>query len=145
MTTDLPHNNPLTYVHLRVVSSTACPSCDAPPGQRCESGPTPLTHVARAYQWIVDNDNRLKFAQELAVEKEEDYRMVADKIIELFNPPEDDAAEIHIVIEALKRAQKCLINEVECWCADKAGNPENEDPCDRCAALGRFDDVVLER
>ena len=60
-----------------------------------------------------------------------DYRMLADKVIERFNPPDIDEAEVAILMQALDVAAD-FITDRECFC-----DQEPDLPCWRCSALGQ--------
>jgi len=60
-----------------------------------------------------------------------DYRMLADKVIERFNPPDIDEAEVAILMQALDVAAD-FITDRECFC-----DREPDLPCWRCSALGQ--------
>jgi hypothetical protein len=65
------------------------------------------------------------------------YRELADKIISLFNPPDDS-----ILVEALERAARYIRNDV-CDCAEDYET--EDDVCGRCAALGQFNCKPVQR
>lgn len=66
-----------------------------------------------------------------------DYRLLADHIIALTNPPDDDAAEVHVVMEAVSLLHDVVVNS-PCQC-------EDDYPCARCVALGRCGDVEVQQ
>lgn len=75
----------------------------------------------------------------------DEYEEIRDAVIDHLNPPDSDAAEVGILVEAIERAARVLVT-ITCSCAPTAGPPEWEwEPCDRCAALGRARDVRLDR
>lgn len=65
------------------------------------------------------------------------YEELRDHIVERLNPPDDDIAEIAIMLDAVGRAAD-YIESQPCACDD-------EEPCGRCFALGRLMDVRVER
>jgi hypothetical protein len=74
-----------------------------------------------------------------------DWRLLADTICDLFNPPDDDVAEEAIVLAAVQRAADYIVS-LPCTCVPGAGPPDyDEDPCGRCQALGRAQDKPLDR
>ena len=79
---------------------------------------------------------------ELAAEAE-DYRTLRDKVIELFNPPDLDIAEIALMCDAVTRAAK-YIESIDCTCSLDVAD-YYDDPCQRCAALGLVAGVREER
>jgi hypothetical protein len=75
------------------------------------------------------------------MQSEEDaraYRYLADEIIRLFNPPDRDAAEESILVDALGNAAEWIEKHL-CRCQ----GPDNV--CGRCEALGRYADQPVER
>lgn len=60
-------------------------------------------------------------------------------IIDAFNPPDDDVAQVSILLDAIETAA-LFIESQPCTCDAPDG-----DPCDRCVALGRFADVRIAR
>ena len=71
-----------------------------------------------------------------------EYRMLADKVGDLFNPPDGDEAEVSILITACEQAQ-AYINSRPCACTPEM--VADWDPCPRCRVLGRIDDKPVER
>lgn len=71
------------------------------------------------------------------------YRDLADKVIEWFNPPDDDVAEIAIMLDAVTRAGE-FIEALPCTCGDGAAEFD-VDPCKRCEALGRAANQSIDR
>ncbi len=70
-----------------------------------------------------------------------EYRMVADLVENKLNPPDDDVAEVAVVMDAIERITT-FVESLPCTCPAEAALPEpDEDPCGRCAALGRRVDV----
>lgn len=67
------------------------------------------------------------------------YRYLADAVIERFNPMDTDDAEEWICAQAIHRAAD-LIEKIPCRC-----NPDEMVYCQRCAVLGRADDVPVQR
>lgn len=65
------------------------------------------------------------------------YRFLADKVIELFNPPDHDVAEEALLADALERAAE-FIETRFCTCS-------RDEACARCEALGRYADQRVER
>jgi len=72
------------------------------------------------------------------------YVLLRDKVIELFNPRDDDVSEESIMIDALKRAA-AFIEEQLCHCTQDVRPPDWETPCPRCVALGRRLNLREER
>lgn len=80
-----------------------------------------------------------------------DYRKLADKVIEAFNPPDEDSSEIAILDDAIDRVVRVL-KEMPCGCP-KPGTPgylgEDEycswDACPPCLALGRWQGKDVSR
>jgi hypothetical protein len=78
-----------------------------------------------------------------AADWEREYRIVADSVITRFNPPDSDGAESAIVEQAITLAAE-YIETQSCACPPGVATYD-EDPCLRCAALGRRSDVSEER
>jgi hypothetical protein len=76
---------------------------------------------------------------------ESDYRELADKIIKCFNPPDDDAAEIAIMLKAVEAAAKFIRDETDCECQLDYDPEDMAEACNRCEVLGRRRDVQVER
>lgn len=72
-----------------------------------------------------------------------DYRLVVDRVIELLNPPDDDAAEVSICITAVEGIAG-YVASLPCVCLPGAAEYE-VDACDRCRALGRVADKPAGR
>lgn len=68
-----------------------------------------------------------------------EYRILADEILEAFNPPGDDVAEVAILISAVKRAAG-VIERLPCEC----GHGPAGAMCRRCSALGQHHGVPPE-
>lgn len=66
--------------------------------------------------------------------------VLGNALVYLLNPPDDDAAFEHVVVQALVGAVE-FIEEQPCTCAPG----DDDSPCDRCAALGRWHDEVQGR
>lgn len=78
-----------------------------------------------------------------------DYELARDAVLEAFNPPDDDVAEVAIVIEAVERAAAYIARQ-PCTCCDDPTHHNREpeywhEPCARCHALGRYHDEAIER
>lgn len=74
-----------------------------------------------------------------------DYRWLADEVISLLNPVDDDVAEVGILMDAVREIAG-YVQGLPCTCAPDAGPPDwDVQPCGRCAALGRARDKVVER
>ncbi len=74
-----------------------------------------------------------------------DYRLLADQIIDLLHPPDDDVAEVGIVMDAVQRLAE-YVTGLPCTCPPAAGPPDwDVQPCGRCDALGRARDKAVER
>jgi hypothetical protein len=71
-----------------------------------------------------------------------DYRFLADAVADAFNPPDNDAAEVSIMVDAVARAREYIAGQ-PCTCTPAM--IEDREPCPRCTALGRLDDKPLER
>lgn len=71
-----------------------------------------------------------------------EYRRLADTVDAAFSPPDQDAAEVAIHIEAVKRAAAYIASQ-PCACTPAAITDQM--PCPRCAALGRLNDEVQPR
>ncbi len=71
-----------------------------------------------------------------------EYRLLADEIAELFNPPDNDVAEVAILIDAAKAAQDYIISQL-CSCTPEM--VADWDACPRCRVLGRIDDMRVQR
>lgn len=81
------------------------------------------------------------------VDDPDQYRMLADHVIELFNPHDGDEAEVSLCMNSLSVAAKVL-RALPCTCNTEPGAWDQlgeQACCDRCLALGRFQDVVLQR
>jgi hypothetical protein len=75
----------------------------------------------------------------------DDYRDLADVVIEAFNPADDDVAEFSIVSDAIQRAAQ-FVSSLPCKCTPAAIDPEQyATPCARCLVLGRRGDQLEER
>lgn len=73
-----------------------------------------------------------------------DYALLAEAIIEAFNPPDDDVAEEAILIRAVEAARDFIAAQ-PCLCTPEDianGCPER---CERCQVLGRLGDKVIDR
>jgi hypothetical protein len=68
-----------------------------------------------------------------------DYRMLADKVIERFNPPDGDEAEVALLMLALDVAAD-YVEDRPCACGR-----EPDLPCFRCSALGRRNNEPVQR
>ena len=74
-----------------------------------------------------------------------DYRWLADEVIRLLNPSDDDVAEVGILMDAVREVTD-YVRGLPCTCAADAGPPLwDVQPCGRCAALGRARDKAVER
>ena len=74
-----------------------------------------------------------------------EYRMVADLVIRESNPPDQDMAEVAIVMEAIERLT-AFVRAQSCTCPPTAGPPDfNDEPCQRCLALGRVRGELADR
>lgn len=71
-----------------------------------------------------------------------EYRLLADKVGDLLNPPDDDEAEVSLLMTAIERAA-AYINAQPCTCTP--GDIADRMPCPRCGAFGRLGDKVLSR
>ena len=93
------------------------------------------------YGWV--NADREEAPGYERSEAQIDYEILRDTIIAAFNPPDDDAAEPAIMTAAIDRAWAFIVAQ-PCTCEPGAADLE-VDECDRCNALGRAYDVVIER
>lgn len=74
-----------------------------------------------------------------------EYRLLADEVIELFNPHDGETAEVDLCMQALREAHAALI-EMPCSCTSAALDLNvMGPPCGRCRALGRRGDVLEVR
>lgn len=71
-----------------------------------------------------------------------DYRLLADKVAELLNPPDGEDAEVSICIDAIEQAAGYIVSQ-PCTCTREM--VENWESCPRCAAIGRRDDTAVQR
>lgn len=94
-------------------------------------------------EWAWDNLHQPRAAGYERSEEREDYELLRDTIIEAFNPPDDDVAEVALMTDTLDRVWAYVVAQ-PCTCPPGAAAFEVE-PCDRCAVLGRAADVVVER
>lgn len=66
-----------------------------------------------------------------------DYRLLADTVITLLNPPDGDDAEVAICITAVERIA-AFVATLICSCARiDADEQVHGKPCPRCAVLGQ--------
>lgn len=120
------------------------------PGQcRCGWGDgTDIRTLGQAHSRHVAEQLRAASALPSTVHREipeDDYRDLADAVIAAFNPPDDDVAEFHIVVCAVKRAAE-FAAAAPCQCTPAATDPEEyATPCARCLVLGRRGDRLEER
>ena len=63
-----------------------------------------------------------------------EYRQAADKVIDLFNPRDDEVAELAIVLDAIEAAAD-FIKAQPCTCTPEM--IENWESCPRCEVLGQ--------
>ena len=68
------------------------------------------------------------------------YRLLADAVVEAFNPPDGDEAEVAICAEAVKTAAE-YVRDQPCLCAPDA----RYGACPRCRALGQRDGKPVDR
>jgi hypothetical protein len=76
------------------------------------------------------------------VEAATSYIQLRNLIIERFNPPDDDVAEIVIMLGSVNVAADAL--EIR-GCACTTADVDDGRPCERCQALGRLGDVAVSR
>ena len=69
-----------------------------------------------------------------------DFRLLADTIIQQFNPPDGDDAEVAICMTAIGRAAE-FVRSLKCECPRRSG----AEPCGRCAVLGQYQGERVER
>lgn len=75
----------------------------------------------------------------------QDYWTLRDHVIDRLNPPDGETSEVHGMCTAIDRAA-AFIETIPCTCPPGAADPMvYDDPCDRCAALGRCADEREER
>jgi hypothetical protein len=72
-----------------------------------------------------------------------EYDLLATAIRDRFNPPDEDAALVVILINAVNRAAD-YIQSRPCMCSIGVLD-RIDDPCLRCMALGRAADMKVER
>lgn len=72
-----------------------------------------------------------------------EYELLRDAVIEHLNPPDDDAAEVSILIDAIEQAAS-YIESQPCTCTPEQIDEYGE-ACARCTALGRVGDERAER
>lgn len=72
----------------------------------------------------------------------EDYEVLRDHIIEQLNPHDDDTSELTIMCDAVTGAV-AYIESQPCTCTRGASENHN-DPCNRCAVLGRRENKRIE-
>lgn len=78
-----------------------------------------------------------------AHDDESDYERLRDRIVELCNPLDDDAAEVAILLAAVTQLRDFVLQAADCTCADE--DIDDHDPCSRCRVLGRLGDKAVER
>lgn len=61
-----------------------------------------------------------------------DYRLLADDVIEMLNPPDGDEAEVGICISAIAGIA-AYVASLPCTCSPGY----DDEPCGRCEALGQ--------
>jgi hypothetical protein len=71
-----------------------------------------------------------------------EYRRTADKVIDLFNPRDDEVAEVAIVLDAINAAAD-FIGAQPCTCTPEM--VENWESCPRCEVLGQRAGKPAER
>lgn len=74
----------------------------------------------------------------------EDYVVLRDHLVDLLNPPDDDAAEVSILIKAVVRAVR-WIEQQPCVCPGGNAELDYDEACERCAALGRSRNDLVPR
>lgn len=74
------------------------------------------------------------------------YRMLADHVISLTNPPDEDAAEVWICMQAVSRLVDYVKDE-RCCCPVPEMDEDHGawEACKRCFVLGRFNDREVSR
>lgn len=82
----------------------------------------------------------------VTTDDQSDYELLRDVIIEAFNPPDDDRAEVSIMSDAIAQAVK-FIRNLDCDCDPRKHLFEDgaDVACMRCQVLGRFKDEEIER
>lgn len=70
------------------------------------------------------------------------YRVLADRVIDLFNPSAGDVAE-EVLLGLHLRVVAEFVASMACTCPAGAFSGA-ADPCTRCMALGRGEDQVLD-
>jgi hypothetical protein len=76
-------------------------------------------------------------------DRDGDYGLVADVIVECFNPRDGDDGEESLLIDAIYQARD-FIASIPCTCPADAITFEAS-PCGRCVAIGEVFGVVLDR
>jgi hypothetical protein len=79
-------------------------------------------------------------------DEESEYRMLADHVIGLTNPPDDDAQdEVVLCMNAVSLLAK-VVRGIKCTCNPADFKEHGMDAaCDRCKALGRFANIEVSR
>lgn len=77
-----------------------------------------------------------------APDKDEFWDRQMERLIDWFNPPDEDAACESIVLDAIERAYKFAESQ-PCTCAARAGDVF--DACSRCQVLGRIKNEAVQR
>jgi hypothetical protein len=62
-----------------------------------------------------------------------DYRLLADKVVDLLDPRDDDAAEVSACMDAVERVAN-YVKSQPCTCTPG----HDDEPCGRCAAIGQW-------
>ena len=70
------------------------------------------------------------------------YRILADKIVEEFNPPDGEESELSICFNAIEDAAAYIASQ-PCTCT--LAMLADWDACPRCRALGRRGDKAVQR
>lgn len=68
------------------------------------------------------------------------YRLLADAVVEAFNPPDGEDAEVAICVDAINAAA-AYVRDQRCSCAFGA----RFGACPRCRALGESEGAVVQR
>lgn len=107
--------------------------------------PLPAAEVAGWTRLAPVADRTGSGAAALTHDTDEHYRELADAVIDMFNPPDDDVAESAIIVDAIERAAE-FIDGQPCLCTPEVTDPDVlATPCARCLALGRRGDRPEER
>lgn len=77
-------------------------------------------------------------------DKDEFWDRQMERLIDWFNPPDEDAACESIVLDAIERAYKFAESQ-PCTCPSEMAEDDQYFACSRCQVLGRVRDVAVQR